>query len=491
MRILIANPPSILEGQNYCRAGARWPSKKTLYEDYKDIGRYTPFPFFLAYTSALLKGDTHNMFVIDASTLLMRDEEFFSEIEKRKPIDVVIIETATPTINYDLQYAKKIKEATGAKIVFVGSHVSVFPEQMLKNDFIDFVAIGEYEYIVKELVQKLETRQNISKIKGLGYKFRGVIKINERRPLIEPLDSLPYPDRDSFPIDTQPDFSVYWDGFCEIYPALQMVSTRGCPFNCDYCLWTQVMYPGRKYRMFSAKRVVDEMELLINKYNAKEIYFDDDTFTANKKHVLEICDEINKRKIKIPWCAMADCMISDREMVEAMAKAGCIALKFGVESIVPEVLKKIDKPITIEKVLQFAKWCREFKIRSHATFCFGMIGDTLETMQKTLDFACRLDVDSVQFSRAIPYPGTRFFNLARSEGWLKENNWSNYDGRALVSYPDLSAQQIEKFHKKSDEIWKKAKIKDSKWVLRRIIRTYNYRGIGGVIYLFKRAKRYL
>ncbi|MFH0830239.1 MAG: radical SAM protein [Candidatus Aenigmatarchaeota archaeon] len=492
MRILITNPPTNMGDISFVRAGARWPAMKTKAGVKSSQSRYAPFPFFLAYTSAFLKGDGHETFVIDAPALEMEDETFNQELKKRAPLNLAIVETSTPTIGIDLKHAAKIKELTGAKICLVGPHASVFPEQLLKeNPFIDFIAMQEYEMTVKELAGCMASGQRYSMVSGLAFRAGNTIHVNEKRPLIEPLDQLPFPDRDSFPIDDAPDMSVYWDGFCERKPALQMVATRGCPFNCNYCLWTQVLYPGRHYRMFSAKRVVDEMELLASKYGAKEIYFDDDTFTGNRQHVVDICNEIIGRKMNISWSCMGDAIIPDRELLALMKKAGCKGMKFGIETACPEVWKCIGKPLTREKLFDFAKWTHELGFKTHGTVCFGLTGDTKETMEETLRFVSRLDVDTVQFSIAIPYPGTRFYDEAVKKGWLIGKAWWEHDGRGLVNYPDLKADEIEKIFNRATYEFNRSHIKKPKWVLRRGVRALSVNGPSGLFYLIRRGSKYI
>lgn len=489
MRVLIANPPTVLGDRVYCAAGARWPAKRIKTELKYDPNRYAPFPFFLAYTSALLKREGHKVNVIDAATLQMQQDEFLHAVNQRKP-EMVVIETSTPTINLDLAYSKMVKELTGSKIMLVGPHASLFPAELLQeNVFVDYIGVGEYEFTVLDVANALDKGQSVENVLSLGFR-NGTVKVNPKR-IAPDINLLPYPDRDAFPIDNDPDVKVYWDGFCELDPCVQMVASRGCPFNCDFCLWTQIMYPGRRFRRFDVARVVDEIEHVVEKYGAKEIYFDDDTITGHREHIVEISNEISRRGLDVPWCAMTDSMVTTREMLQAMAKAGCVGVKFGVESANPQVLKNIDKPIKLEKTLQYAKWCREFEMKTHATFSFGLTGETRESMQETLKFACKLDVDTVQFSVTIPYPGTRFYETAKQNGWLVAKGWEDFDGRPVVSYPNLPLQEITEFHSKAQPVFNRAKVRNPVWVMRRAMRTLKYKGPKDFVNLAKRGMKYL
>ena len=253
-----------------------------------------------------------------------------------------------------------------------------------------------------------------------------------------------------------------------------MHSSRGCPFGCDFCLWNQVMYGNGKYRMFSVKRVVDEMVEAAEKYGAREVYFDDDSFTINKEHVLGICGEIMGRGLSLKWSCMGDAMVTDKETIDAMADAGCIGMKFGVESADETILKGIGKPVDIERVKDVASWASDAGLKTHATFTFGLYGDTKEMMEKTLNYALRLDVDSVQFSMTTPFPGTRFYEKLKREGMLMTECWRDYDGasNSVIKYPVMSHSDVEAFCKKAKPTWFRHKLMSPGWMLRQTRNLY-------------------
>jgi len=300
LNVLLANPPcriGINETEEFAfvRAGSRWPFSSRKKKD--ERLSYVPFPFFMSYAAALLEKNGFTVSVIDAVPLNLTEEEFISEAYKRSP-DLVMIETSTPTVQSDIELAQKLKEKCQAKIAFAGPHVSVMPKETMEQaGHIDFVMIGEYELTLLNLAMSIRDKASQGSIAGLAFRSDSKVHVNNAKSIIEPLDMLPFPGRHLFPIDTCENQDVYWDGFCQYKPAIQINSSRGCPFSCSFCVWTQTMYPPHKVRTFSAKRVVDEMEYLIGRYGAKEIYFDDDTFTARKQHVLSICKELKDRDL--------------------------------------------------------------------------------------------------------------------------------------------------------------------------------------------------
>lgn len=470
MKIFLANPPCRIkinehEERFFVRAGSRWPfsviKKKTESAD------YIPFPFYLGYTAALLEKNGHQIIVDDGVAINETEEEFLEKVIQNNP-DLILFETSTPTINDDLLLIKKIKKALhDVTICLAGTHATTFYKEILKNEQVDFIFLSEYELNFSKFADALGDKKGLTKIEGMAFRQDKEIIIKEPR-LIDPLDQLPIPARHLFPNNAKPDPTIYWDGFCQYKPAIQMHASRGCPFRCNFCLWNQVMYRNQKYRVFSPKRVVDEMEKVVKEYKAREIYFDDDTFTANKKQVLSICKEIKRRELRVNWSVMGDAMVTDKEMVEVMADAGCIGIKFGVESGNREILKHIEKPINFEKLKEFTDWCAKKRIKTHATFTFGLSGETVETMNQTLALAKSLDVDSVQFSITTPFPGTRYFEEVKKENLLLAKNWKDFDGasQSVVKFKNLPSEVVKNYWRGASGRWLRCKIFKASWVIR-------------------------
>lgn len=492
MKILLANPPFRIKINDkleryFVRAGSRWPFSTIKEKD--NLPDYIPFPFYLAYTAAIL--EKKYQVVVDDGVAINETENEFLDIVFRESPNIILFETSTPTINYDLQLAAKIKKKLRSLVICIaGTHATSYFTEILKNQEIDFVFLGEYEINFSKLVEALSGKKSIKMIDGIAY--REGKKIFSNKPvLIDPLDQLPIPARHLFPNNRKPNPTLYWDGFCQYKPAIQMHASRGCPFRCNFCLWNQVMYRNSKYRVFSPQRIVDEMEQVIKDYDAKEIYFDDDTFTADKKHVLEVCKEITKRKLNIHWSVMGDAMITDQEMIDAMADAGCIGIKFGVESGNKEILKHIEKPINFDKLKKFTDWCAKRKIKTHATFTFGLSGETKETMQQTLNLAKSLDVDSVQFSITTPFPGTRYYEELKKTNLLLANKWEDFDGasNSIVKFRNLSKEEIIKFCQKASGQWLLHKLIQPKWTLRQLYNLFRMAQGQGLKVVYRRFKR--
>ena len=443
MNVLVANLAGVkieADGtvKHYIKAGSRWPMT---------IGAsrsvdYYPFPFWLAYTSALLKRDTAAAVSgLDGVVLDLTGDELLGEIISRKP-DLLVVELASLTLADDLAFLAKVKAATGCRVVVSGNYATVMARELIgANACLDFAVCGEYEMTVRDLVLALMAGDpaDVSGVAGLTWRGPdGAAVMNAPRPLLEDLDALPFPDRDDFPATIYPDFTLY-------SPCINILSSRGCPCGCVYCQERHVMYASPKYRSRSAASVVEEMVLCQQRFGARQFYFDDQSFVVKKKHVMAMCEAIGRRGLKVPWTVMGDAMFVDREMLEAMSRAGCIGMKFGVESADKAILKAIGKPLDLDKAKQVAAWCKELNIRTHATFCLGLPGETEATIRKTMAYMEELEVDTAQVSKAVPYPGTPMYDWARSKGYLTTTNLDAFDGmgKSIISYPGLSNEAID------------------------------------------------
>lgn len=500
MKILLANPPfrvSINEKEErfFIRAGSRWPFSVTKCKDEKS--EYMPFPFYLAYTAAILEKEPgFEVYVEDSIALNETEDQFLEKVRKINP-DVVLFETSTNTIRHDTEIAQKIKKINpGVKIALAGFHVTALARETfdVSGENIDFLLLSEYELNFFSLVKLLRDNKDFFSQEGIAFKKNGQVIINPVKSLLS-VENLPFPARHLFPSNDNNDFGVYWDGFCQFKPAIQMHGSRGCPFRCNFCVWNQIMYRNGQYRPFSVKYICDEIESVIEKYGAREIYFDDDTFTGSKRHVLDFCDEMIQRGLseKIFWSAMADFMITDEEMIYKMKEAGCIGLKFGVESGNKKILDHIGKPIDFKKIKKNARLCARLHIKTHGTFTFGLSGETKETMKETLKLSKAIDCDSVQFSITTPFPGTRYYEELKKENRLLSENWEDFDGNnsCVAKFDDFDSGYIVDFYKSATRSWLVRKMMDPHWVLRQLYYLNRSRTGQGNNFVIQRIRRAL
>lgn len=432
MKILLLNSPWINNNEVYgVKSGTRWAALRK-----KDRSMsYYPYPYFLASATAVLKKDGFDAHIKDAIVENMTRSECMAYVRDFNPA-VLVIDAFTPSIYEDLSFMREAKEKTGCVSIFCGTHPTALPADILKNQFIDFVLLGEYDYTLRDLAHFLKNgRKDYENIKGLAYKENESIKVNPRRELIQNLDELPFPERDELPTQK------YNEPFCKYAPNAKVVSTRGCPFHCIFCT-EPLMCGGSNYRKRSIDLIMEEIKLIRDKYGVKEIYFDDAIITIPR--AIELAEGMIKSNVVMPWSCWMDSSITF-EQLKLVKKSGCIGLKFGIESSNPEILNASEKPAKIGKIKEVVKNCRKLGIVPHGSFLCGLPGDTVETMRKTIDFAFSLGLVSCQVAIVTPLPGTPFFKLAKEKGWLLTENWEKYDGHytSVIEYPNCKKEEIE------------------------------------------------
>ena len=282
----------------------------------------------------------------------------------------------------------------------------------------DYIVIGEYDFAVKEIIDNAEAP---AKIPGIAYLENGIPRRTSHRKLIDDLDSLPFPSWDHL------NLKDYFDGG-KLHPYIDIISGRGCPNGCIFCLWPQVMH-GYKHRLRSAKNVVDEIErdikLCPEVLKTGEFFFEDDTFTVNTDRAIEICNEITKRKLKIRFSVNARVDTANNEMFAKMKNAGCRELLVGFESGDDQMLKNMNKGTTTEQARSFVKLAKKHGFDVHGCFVIGLPGETKQTAEKTIKFALGLGLHTAQFSGAVPFPGTSYFNYSKKKGCCAQRTGKN------------------------------------------------------------------
>lgn len=426
MKILILNPPG-----PFCRAGSRWPHKKL------SVGlRYNPFPFFLAYATSVLLKAGYEADIKDCIAMEWDKKKLFNFVDNFNP-DLIVMETSTPSYSNDVKIMKHFKKP----VVAVGAHATSTFRQHIRDGF-DYVAIGEFDFSILDLVKFLD-----KKIKNLPKSIASKKNLNlKHSDLIKDLDTLPWPPWDLMPME------MYSDPFC-LGRNVTVMSSRGCVHNCSFCT-IAVFYGKPNCRLRNPVKVCDEIEYLVKTYKPDEVYFDDDSITIFKNHIRALCKEYKKRKFEIPFSCMGDCAV-DNKTLEIMADAGCRAFKFGVESFDPEVLKRIPKHITITDVKRVVKKCKKLGMKTHPTFILGLPGETLESAKRTIKEALKLNTDTLQFSTAMPYPGTRLYKMAEENDWFVTKDWRSFNGAGgvVLSYPQFSAKEIMDVYKEAWVKW--------------------------------------
>jgi radical SAM superfamily enzyme YgiQ (UPF0313 family) len=319
-----------------------------------------------------------------------------------------------------------------------GPHASMAAEDCLTHiPELDLVVRGEGEETMIELCKWYERGkdlQELDSISGISFRKDGQVKSNPARPLIKDLDGLPCPAFHLVPFEDY-NFKFPVPGQGEL-PAVNIMSSRGCPFKCNFCA-TPINW-GRNVRMRSPENVVDEIQELIDRYGVKVIFFFDDTFNVNKKRVEHICDLIIERKLDIFWKCDVRIDLIDKPLLTKMKQAGLFHLSFGLEAASERVRNEIiDKKVDIEDFHNLVQWCQELEVIPNVFFIYSHPTETWEEAQETIKIIEQYG-DGIEASIAILhiYPGTPLEEMARENGVLPQDfTWVKRYRSKIVTLP--------------------------------------------------------
>lgn len=440
MNVLLINPPYLNKYGKFSRE-QRSPAitkSGTFY-----------YPMWLAYATGMLEKNDHKCLLIDAPAKQINFEELLRKTNDFNP-KLIVVDTSTPSIINDVEIAVKLKNKFKCFIVLVGTHPSALPENTLQiNESIDAVARREYEHTLCELAETIDndngfSLEELKKIKGLSFRFKKEIYHNPDRELVDDLDQIPFVSK---VYQKHLDYRDYFYSHSK-YPIVVIITGRGCPHRCVYCVYPQV-FNGHKLRYRSVKNVVDEIEFILQNFRVKSIMFEDDTLTVNKKRAIEFAKEILSRGLKFEWDANSRADV-DLETMIWLKKAGARLFCVGLESGDQSVLDSMKKGIKVEKIVQFLSDAKKAKIKIHGCFIVGNPGETKKTLEKTLVLAKKSNPDTAQFFPIMVYPGTEAFEWAKINDFLIEkdfNRWLNFEGlhNCVVSKPGLSNFELVEF----------------------------------------------
>lgn len=366
------------------------------------------------------------------------------DLVEQSDVRIVGISSFVANHGNGLKIAYAIKERFRDRVTVImgGPHVSFVYEEVLKSGYIDIVSIFEGEKTIVELIRCIKEKGDLNSIRGIAFvnSNHEIIKTQDREP-IQDLDTISFPAWDLFKIDKYQEPGIILTG-------------RGCPYKCIFCSAGAIA--GGKYRMRSVNNVVDEIELLNRKYGIDKIFIADDTFTASAKHCIEICHEIRRRNLHISWQAEARANTVTDEVASEMVKAGCHHVQIGAESGDNEILKRIGKNVTTDTIERAVRIFLKHGITVVCSFILGHPDDTMETCEKTIQFAKYLRTisggyTSCKFAILTPLPGTPLYERKEEMGIkLLTYNWDNYTFfDTVMETRNLNRRQIQNLYMKA------------------------------------------
>ncbi|MBI5558960.1 MAG: radical SAM protein [Deltaproteobacteria bacterium] len=396
-------------------------------------------PYGLGMISSYLKQCGRDVVLHDACAHATKRKQLLRYIEEEAP-NVLGITTMTHGIQQVadlLADAKKV--LPGVTTVVGGPHPSAEYQSLLADhESIDIAVRGEGEYTMEALIDSLQRGGDLTEVQGLAFRKGEELVVTPARPPIADIDSLPFSDWTSFPMDK------YWCGWTIRKNYASILFSRGCPFSCTFCAHDTVL--GRNQRKRSPELIIEELKLLYDKFGVRQLRVDDSAL-IDRKWIQEICEGMLRMGRPLLWGCNVRSTLIDKELLLLMKKSGLVRLNFGIESADNRMLKAMKKGQTIEEAEAGIRLINEVGIVACYTFIVGLPGETEESLRKTVDFSRKLEKCFNTFHIATPYPGTEFYETAKKEG-LMVKNWANFDLYKIAYVPKGLTKEILLHHYK-------------------------------------------
>jgi radical SAM superfamily enzyme YgiQ (UPF0313 family) len=427
--------PSIGKNDKYIREG------RCMQKTASWVAIWPPVALATLATIAKRKGPVR---LIDGNVETITIQDLLADVRQFAP-DLVVVNTGFPSIDDDMNAAKAIKEAfPDTRILAFGVYFTLLEEQgFLDYPFLDFGIVGEPEETFDEILSTLaEKGDDYSRIKGLIYREGSDVRATPKRPLMENIDKIPFPDRDLLKKDR---YRLPHNN--KTFTLIN--SARGCPYECIYCIVNP--YYGRKVRKHSIDYIIEEIRECVEKHDIDELLFWEEIFTLDKNRVVALCDAILRSNLSVHWAATTRVDLLDEDTLMAMKKAGCYLLGLGIESGDQAILNTAKKKQTIADVRRAVDLCKKVGIKTMGHFIFGLPGESKETANATIKFMLKLGLDYMQCYCAVPYPKTELGELAKKNSWIQAEKWSQYDfgGNSILHTDTMTPDEVSYFRKKA------------------------------------------
>jgi len=402
-------------------------------------------PLGLAYIAAALEDARHIVRILDMNSRKVSDNELQDQVRR---FDVVGITGLVTEYNEVLRLIGIIKEHSDAVVIIGGPLATTHTKKVMESSLADYAVIGEGEKTVVELVDAIRDKSGVYKVKGIAYRNHD-IHINPMREPIVDLDAIPYPARHL--LDMSRYSTHHFKSFglklpCNV-KSTTMVTSRGCPYLCSYCfkdVW------GQKWRGRSPENIITEMELLNRDYGFNGFVFNDDTFVVDRKRAIDFCKILffdSSLRGRIKWYCNGRVNLMDVDLLGVMAQSGCVGIAYGIESGNQEILDSIKKQITLEEIERVVAETKAVGIHITGYFMLGIIGDSKETIQQTIDFARKLDLDYYGFTMCSPIVGTPMHKAAMEQGLVPYQELSDWSLHSSVNLTvDCTREDLERFN---------------------------------------------
>jgi len=375
------------------------------------------FPQGIAYIAAVLRRAGHEVVIYNQDVHHYPDAHLTETLDRDR-FDVVGVGVIAGYYQHRklLGLSRAINVAKNRPYYVLGGHgPSPEPEYFLKRTRADAVVLGEGEETTVELFEALATGRSLSTIPGIAFREGDRVQVNERRSLIEDVDGLPLPAYDLFPMDY---YRLLRMPNCSVTDFVMPILTgRGCTFTCTFCYR---MDEG--FRPRSSESIIEEIRYLQQNYRITYFGFSDELFMSSVKRATALCEDFLRSGLKFKWCCNGRLNYARRELLELMKRAGCVFINYGIEAMDDQVLKKMQKGLTVKQIVRGIEETLDAGISPGLNIIFGNLGDNRETLHKDVEFLLKYD-DGAQMRTirpVTPYPGSALYYHAIKTGLLKD-----------------------------------------------------------------------
>ncbi|MFH0832265.1 MAG: radical SAM protein [Candidatus Aenigmatarchaeota archaeon] len=409
------------------------------------IGREpTSFPLGLGYVARYLIDAGHNVQALDMHANKYTIEDAIKRL-KDYDFDVIGLTGIVTQYNYIKKLVGKIKELhPKKKIVIGGPLATIVPELLLQKTVVDVVVVGEGELTAVDLAKTLEKNGNLNKVRGIYFRTGRKIVKTAPRPLIQNLDDVPFPAWDIFPIEIYLKYHIYGYGD---FNSMNLLTGRGCPYKCIYC--NDAFH--NQSRLRSPENIIEEMEVLKEKYKVSRFSFSDETFVVNRDRVVKFCNLLIEKKMNITWDAAGRVNVSDLELLKLMKKSGCVALLYGIESANQKNLNTIRKGVTLEQQYEGVMNAKKAGVHPRVSIMIGIPGETKESIEDTVRYMKKVN-ELEYFFYFTPYPGTPVWAEVKRKGLVKDDDeylsrfgdGTGFGERIYLNMTDFSDDELKR-----------------------------------------------
>lgn len=397
------------------------------------------FPFGLAYVAASLQNAGHTVTVVDMEGNSLSPDTAVKLVVQSEP-EMVAFGGMVTRFRYVKELALGIRKALPDVFMCAGnSGASTVPDLYLKSCKLDCVVLGEGEITSVELADAVSSGQEWTCVAGLAWLGTdGSVERSCAREPVADLDDLPWPAWDLFPTENYVDSM---DHRQKKVRHMEVLASRGCPFNCVYCYRIY----GRNVRRRSPQAIVNELKELVRRFDIKYSGFPDDLFTSDREFVMETCRLIRRELPDLKWSCLGRVNTVDREMLEAMRDAGCDWISYGIESGSDRMLKRMNRGVSAQQCLEAIHLTESVGIHAEGSFIIGMFGETRDSVKETVEFCRRADITAPMLF-VTPYPGTAIFQEAMDKGLITDLESflekMNAADELLVNLTDFSDSEL-------------------------------------------------